>query len=76
MVLVGINDRWVEMEIDTGAAISLISRTVFVKYWQGPDKPKLSYMAQKHVTYTGENITPCDNCEVTVTYENQQCHLP
>ena len=29
MVLVDINDRWVEMEIDTGAAASLISRTVF-----------------------------------------------
>lgn len=29
MVLVGINDSWVEMEIDTGTAVSLISCTVF-----------------------------------------------
>ena len=32
MVLVGINDRWVEMEIDTGAAVSLISRIVFDRH--------------------------------------------
>ena len=50
MVLVGINDRWVEMETDTGVAVSLISRTVFDRHWQGPNKPKLSHMAQKLVT--------------------------
>ena len=76
MVLVGINDRWVEMEIATSAAVSLISRTVFDKHWQEPDKSKLSHMAQKFVTYTGENITPHGTCEVTVTYDNQQYHLP
>ena len=73
--LVGINDRWVRMEIDTGATVSLISRTVFDRYWQGPHKSKLSRMVQKLVTYTGENITPCCTCEVTVTYDNQQYPL-
>ena len=33
-------------------------------------------MAQKLVTYTVENIIPCGTCEVTVTYDNQQYHLP
>ena len=66
----GINDRWVEMEIDTGAAVSLISRTIFDRRWQEPNKPKLGHIAQKLVTYTGENITPCGTCEVTVTYDN------
>ena len=33
-------------------------------------------MAQKLVIYTGENITPCSTCEVTVTYDNQHYHLP
>ena len=56
MVLVGINDRWVEMEIDTGTAVSLISRTIFDRHWQGPCKLKLGHMAQKPVTYTGKNI--------------------
>ena len=46
MVLVGINDRWVGMEIDTGAAVSLISRTVFDWHLLEPDKPKLCHMAQ------------------------------
>ena len=67
----GINDKWIEMEIDTGAAVSLISHTIFDWHWQGPDKPKLNHMAQKLVTYTGENITPCSTCEVTVTYDSQ-----
>ena len=75
MVLVGINDKWVEMETDTGSAVSLISHTVFDKHWQAPNKPKLIYMAQKIVTYTGENITPCNTWEVTVTYDHQQYHL-
>ena len=58
MVLVGICERWVEMEIDTGAEVSQISCTFFDRHMQWPDKPKLSHMAQKLVTYTGENITP------------------
>ena len=60
---------WVEMEIDTGAALLLI------RQWQRPDKPKLCHMAQKLVTYTGENITPYGTCEVTLTYDNQKYHL-
>ena len=75
MVLVGINDRWVEMEIDTGAAVSLISCNVFDTHWQGPNKQKLSHMVHKLITYARENITPCGTSEVTVTYDNQQYHL-
>ena len=75
MVLVGINDRLVEMDIDTGAAILLISRTIFDRHWQGPNKPKLSHMEQKLVTYIRGNITPCGTYEVTVTYDNQKYHL-
>ena len=67
MVLVGINDRCVEMEIDTRATVSLVSHIVFDGHWQGPNKPKLSHKAQKLVTYTGENI---HSCEVTVIYDN------
>ena len=33
-------------------------------------------MTQKLIPYTGENITPCSTCGVTVTYDNQQYHLP
>ena len=36
IVLVVINDRGVKMEIDTGAAVLLISRIVFDKHLQGP----------------------------------------
>ena len=32
MVLVGINDRWVEMEIDTGAAVSLVAERISNHY--------------------------------------------
>ena len=71
MVLVGINDRWVEMEIDTGARVSLISSN-----WQEPNTPKLSHIAQKLITYIGENITPRGTSEVSLTYDNQQYHLP
>ena len=55
MVIVGIEDRWVEMGIDTGMAVSLISLTLFDRHWQGPSKPKLSHMTQKLVTSRVEN---------------------
>ena len=69
LVLVSINGKWIEMEIDTDAAVSLISHTISERHWLGPDKP-LSHMAQKLVTFTGENITPCGTCEVTVTWQS------
>ena len=75
MVLLDISDWWGEMEIDTSAAVSLISHTVFDRHWQGPDKLKLTHMAHILVTYTEENITPCGTYEFTITYDNQQYHL-
>ena len=48
-------------------------------FWQtlsGPNNSKLSLMVQKLVTYTGENLTPCGTSKATITYDNQQYHLP
>jgi len=76
MVLVGINGRNVEMEIDTGAAVSLISRAAFDNLWCEADKPTLRPMSQKLATYTGESITPCGRCQVSVEYNGRQYRLP
>ena len=62
----GINDRWIEMEIGTGAAVSLISCIVFDRHRQEANKLKLSHMTQKLVTYTGEMWSR----EVNVKYDN------
>ena len=76
LVLVGINGRHVEMEVDTGAAVSLISQTAFNNLWSRSDKPQLKPTAQKLSTYTGENIIPCGICRVSVDYDSRNFHLP
>ena len=50
--------RNVEMDIDTKAAVSLISRPAIENLLCEADKPKLWPISQKLATYTGESITP------------------
>ena len=76
MVLVGINGCNIEIEIDTGAAVSLISHAAFENLWWEADKSKLWPMSQKLATYTGENITQGGRCQVSVDYDGQQYCLP
>ena len=64
------------MDIDTGAAVSLISETVYKRLLQtggtiamGPSNTKLR-------TYTGEHIVVLGKATVTVKYKEQTKQLP
>ena len=71
---VGINGHDIEMEIDTGTVVSLISHAVFENLWCEADKPKLWLISQKLAIYTGGCITPCG--QVSVDYNGQHYRLP
>ena len=68
-----INHKKVNMEIDTGAKLSIISRVVYDKL---PDKPELQHSETILKTYSGEKIIPAGEIEVEVEYNDQILTLP
>ena len=68
-----INHKKVNMEIDTGAKLSIISRVVYDKL---PDKPELQHSETVLKTYSGEKIIPAGEIEVEVEYNDQILTLP
>ena len=64
------------MEVDTGAAVSLISNKIYRSLWSGDRKaPTLQPTNAKLRTYTREEITVLGCIEVEVRYEGQQERL-
>ena len=61
------------MQLDTGAALSLISRYTYRKYFH--DLP-LNQFKSKLTTYTGEAIKVLGCGEVDVEYTDQRTKLP
>ena len=74
--MLNINGRQLEMEVDTGAAVSLISRSAYDSLWNGPDEPLLKSSPYRLTTYTGEIIQPCGTCDVSVDYDDRHFQLP
>ena len=64
-VKVTIEDQVVEMEIDTGASVSLISESVFMSLKRNHQTTS----TKKLKTYTGEEIPVVGGCEVSVSYQ-------
>ena len=65
-----------EMEIDTGASISLISQDTYTKLWSTQQRPELKPSTQKLRTYTGEQLEVQGYLTVDVTYGDQRQTLP
>ena len=57
------------MEVDTGAAYSLVSSSTFNELW--PDR-KLDGSTVKLCTYSGESLEVLGSISVLVTYQSQQ----
>ena len=74
-VTVAINSVPTEMEVDTGASVTVMGETKFHEIFKDC-KPKLESTNIKLRTYTGEFITAKGVSEVNVTYENQSVLLP
>ena len=74
MVEVSVNGKSVWMEVDTGAAVTVMNRANYERV-EGVRQLKESSMTLK--TYTGEIVRPCGVGEVEVVYQDQKrCSMP
>ena len=75
LVEVVVNGKEVRMELDTGAAVSVMSSNVYERISRvGQDKLQKSKVTLK--TYTGELVQPEGVGWVDVVYKQQRCRLP
>ena len=63
-----------EMGIDTGAALSLVSEATFEKLWK--EKQALAPSQVRLHSYSGEPIPVVGSVEVNVVYKQQSAKLP
>ena len=63
------------MEVDTGASLTLISKSTFDKLWDAQGAPNLQSTASKLQTYTGENIEVLRVANVNVSFQEQSQEL-
>ena len=69
---VKLNEHTVEMELDTGASVSLMSESTFKQLWP---REKLVPSQCRLCSYSKEPIPVLGSCEVVVSYKNQQATL-
>ena len=67
---VTLNDAPLEMELDTGAAVSLISKATYQKLWEVT--PKLMATTTCLRTYSDQHLTVLGTLKVRVQYDSQQ----
>ena len=72
-VTVTIEQRETSMEVDTGAALSLVSETTYKESW--PDRT-LQQSSKKLYSYSGEAIPVLGSFDVCVAYKSQVATLP
>ena len=65
LVIVDIDGQTLEMEEDTGAAISLMSETAFRNLWGNSEQPSLRWSPIRLTTYNGESIQTRGSCHLT-----------
>ena len=73
IVTVDINEKSLQMEIDTGASLTLVSERTFRESWP---TLKLSHTGVKLHSYSGESVPVVSTADVTVNYGNQVASLP
>ena len=73
-VTLKLEDCQMEMEIDTGEALSLVSEATFEKLWK--EKPALAPSQVRLCSYSGEPIPVIGSVEVNVAYKQQSARLP
>ena len=76
-IMVTIEDSLVQMEIDTGASVSLISQQAYDTLWSNKNnKPDLEECTDVFKTYTGEAVPALGKLNVNVIVNDQQMILP
>ena len=76
LVSVSIDNASLEMEVDTGASVSIISEETYNRLWSPEDAPPLQKSSVKLRTYSGEQIGVKGSTIVTVKYKDQTEQLP
>ena len=69
-----LNGRQTAMELDTGAAVSVMSKASYEKISDGCSN--LDDTSLRLRTYTGEMVKPLGTANVEVRYQEQKCMLP
>ena len=72
VIKVRVNGNEIPMELDTGAAVSVMSDSCYDRV----SSPRLNESPLRLKTYTGEVVKPLGIGTVDVTYGNQSCRLP
>ena len=62
-----LNGRTVRMEVDTGAAVTIVDK----KIWEDIGRPKLSSSKIRLKDFSGSFIELLGSCEIDIKYENQ-----
>ena len=72
-----INKVSLEMEVDTGAAASVISEVTYKTLWKGKcnERPPLKHTNALLRTYTGERLRILGRISVQVRYQKQEANL-
>ena len=73
---VTLDGKVLDMEVDTGASLSLISEATFKSLWNASAAPALQESAVKLRTYTGEEIAVLGSILVTAGTNDQEARLP
>ena len=71
LVTMLVNEKELQLEVDTGASASVISESTYRELWP-EDPPKLLETQVKLQTYTGEKIKILGSIKVKVEYEQQK----
>ena len=64
----------VTMQLDTGPAVAVMSKTQYNKLLR--KRVKLQLTAQELYIYTGETVKIIDVCQLNVEYDQQSTHMP
>ncbi len=73
---VTVNQKQIQMEIDTGAAVSIISEETYQRIWEKDQAPRIQPAKLKLRTYTGEEVAVAGRLQVEVKHGSQQVKLP
>ena len=76
IVELSVSGSVLEMEMDTGATRSIISKTTYEELWCTDEAPLLQPSQARLKTYTGEEINVAGGIKVEVVYQNQKAILP
>ena len=76
VVTVNASDVDLQMEIDTGASVSVISEQMYWTVWSDEQRPVLHQSTAQLRTYSGELMCVLGSITVSVSYRDQECELP